>query len=108
MSNSSIWSIDRTLSCATTPGQNEPGRDGNEGVLYIPQSSSITGALPSDCLVSYLEYSLGKFYSCPWEIESVYSTAPADWTNWFVCTQLNAFKHSYLILIIQFNINKQF
>ena len=39
---SSIWSIDRTLSGATTPGQSEPGNNGNEGVLYIPQSSSLT------------------------------------------------------------------
>ena len=50
---SSIWSIDRTLSGATTPGQSEPRSDSYEGVLHIPQSSSITGASPSDCLVSY-------------------------------------------------------
>ena len=37
---------------ATNPGQGWPGSDGNEGVLHIPQSSSITGTLPSDCLVS--------------------------------------------------------
>ena len=43
---------------ATTPGQSEPGSDGNEGVLRIPQSSSITGASPSNCLVSYTGYSL--------------------------------------------------
>ena len=53
MSNSSIWPIDRILSGATTLGQSGPGSDGNEGVLYIPQISSITGALPSDCLVLY-------------------------------------------------------
>ena len=41
---SSIWPIDRTLSGATTPGQSGPGSDGNEGVLRIPQNSSITGA----------------------------------------------------------------
>ena len=29
-------SIDRTLSGATTPGQNEPGSDGNERVVHIP------------------------------------------------------------------------
>ena len=29
------------------------GRNENEGVLRIPQSSNITGATPSDCLVSY-------------------------------------------------------
>ena len=37
----SIWPIDRTLSGATTLGQSGPGSDGNEGVLCIPQSSSI-------------------------------------------------------------------
>ena len=36
--------IDRTLPCATTPGQTGPGSDGNEGSLCIPQSSSITEA----------------------------------------------------------------
>ena len=41
------------LSGATTPGQSGPGSDGNEGVLRIPQSSSIAGTSPSDCLVSY-------------------------------------------------------
>ena len=37
MSNSSIWAIDMTLSGATTPEQSGPGRNGNEGVLWIPQ-----------------------------------------------------------------------
>ena len=50
---SSIWPIDRTLSGATTPSQCGPGSDGNEGVLHIPQISSITRTSPSDCLVSY-------------------------------------------------------
>ena len=53
MSNSSIWLIDRTLPGATTPGQSESENDGNERVLCIPQSSSITEAAPSDCLVLY-------------------------------------------------------
>ena len=44
MSNSSIQPIDRTLSGATTQGQSWPGSDGNEGVRWIPQFSSITGA----------------------------------------------------------------
>ena len=52
MSNSSILPIDRTLTSATTPGQDGPGGDGNEGVLRIPLSFSITGASPSDYLVS--------------------------------------------------------
>ena len=57
-----------TLSGATTPSQSEPGSDGNEGVLRIPHSSRITGASPSDCLVSYLGHaemqSTGTNYSC--------------------------------------------
>ena len=40
-----------TLSGTTTPSQNGPWSDGYKEVLRIPQSSSITGALPSDCLV---------------------------------------------------------
>ena len=49
-----IWFIDRTLSGTTTPSKSGPGSDGNErGVLRIPQSSSITTALPSGCLISY-------------------------------------------------------
>ena len=69
---SSIWPIDSTLSGATTSGQSGPGSNGNKGVLCIPQSSNITGASPSDCLVSYPGHVLG---------ESVYSAALADWAN---------------------------
>ena len=50
---SSIWPIDWTLSHATTLGQSGPGSDGNEGVLHISHSFSITRVSPSDCLVSY-------------------------------------------------------
>ena len=74
---SSIWSIDRTLSGATTLSQSWPGSDGNEGVLCIPQSSSITGTSPSDCLVLYSEHLLGEFYPST-EKQSVYSKASAD------------------------------
>ena len=56
MSNSFIWPIDRTLSGTTTLGKSGLGSNVNEGVLHIPQRSSITEASPSDCLVSYLEY----------------------------------------------------
>ena len=49
---------------ATTPDQSGPVSDGNKGLLRIPQSSSITEALPSDCLVSYPEHWFeGKSYS---------------------------------------------
>ena len=74
----SIWPIDRTLSGATTPGQSGPGSNGNEEVFRIPQSSSITGTSPSDCLVSYPAHSLGKFYPSA-EKQLVYSTPPTNW-----------------------------
>ena len=74
---SSIWHINRTLSGATTPAQRGPGSDGNKRVLHIPQSSSITGASPS---VLYPGHSLGESHPSA-EKQSVYSTAPADWSQ---------------------------
>ena len=47
-----IWLKGRMLSGAFTPDQSGPGSDGNEGVLRIPQSSSITRTLSLDCFVS--------------------------------------------------------
>ena len=64
--------MDKALSGATTPGQSGPGSDGNEGVLRIPQSSSIAGISPSDCLGHSLGWggvlplckeAVGVFYS---------------------------------------------
>ena len=52
------------LSGATTLGQSGPESDGNEGVLRIPQSSSIIGASPSECLVSYPRHLLGGLPLC--------------------------------------------
>ena len=80
MQFSSFLSIDRTLSDATTPSLSGPGNDGNEEVLHIPQSSSITETSPPDCLVSYAAQSLGVFYLCA-EMQLEYSTAPVDWAN---------------------------
>ena len=61
-------------------GQSGTRNNGNEGVLCIPQSYSITGASPSDCLVSYPGHSLrGEESYASAEMESVHSTAPADW-----------------------------
>ena len=51
MSDSSIWTIDKTLSGSCIPGRGEPGSDGSEGVLRIHQSSSITGVSSSNSLV---------------------------------------------------------
>ena len=50
---SSIRSMDRTLSGATTPNKSGPESDGSEGVLRVPQTSSITRTSPADCLVLY-------------------------------------------------------
>ena len=68
---SSIQPKDWALSGATIPGQNGPGSDGNEGVLCIPQSSSITGTLQSDSLVLYPGHSLVGCYPSA-EVQSVY------------------------------------
>ena len=71
-----IWSIDRTLSGATTPGQRGPASNGNERVLHIPQISKAR-ALSLDSLMSYPGYSLvGVLPLCR---DAMYSTAPADW-----------------------------
>ena len=71
MSNSSIWPTDRALSSTTTLDQSGPGSDGNEEVLHILQSSSITGAARSDCLVSYRDTrkeTLTSLSGCSWSI----------------------------------------
>ena len=60
MSYSFIWSIDKTLSDTTTPGQSGPRLSSNKRLLCITQSSSITGASPSEFLVSYLGHSLER------------------------------------------------
>ena len=59
---SSMWPIDRAISVATTLGQSEPVSDSKERVLRIPQSSSNTGTLPSDCLASYPGHFWGGSY----------------------------------------------
>ena len=72
-----IWPIDRTLSGAITPGWSGPRNEDNEGLVHIPQSSSITATSWSDCLVTYLGHSLrrilplcrnaiGVFYNLSW------------------------------------------
>ena len=52
----------------------------NQGVLSIPQNSSITRTSPSDCLMSYPGHCLKRSYPSV-EKQSVYFTAPADWTT---------------------------
>ena len=52
-----------------------------KGVLHIPPSSSIIGTPPSDWLVSYPGHSWGWGSYPSAEVQSVYSTAPANWTK---------------------------
>ena len=89
MSNSSIWLIDRTLSDATTLRQSGPGSNSNEGIIYISQSSSITGISPSDYLASYLGHLL----------QLVYSSVPANWAGpimgMCVCVYIYIYTHTH-------------
>ena len=65
---------------STIPGQSEPGSNGNEGVLRIPQSPSITGTSSADPLMLYPGHTwVGEAYSSE-EVQSMYSTATADWS----------------------------
>ena len=68
-----IWPIDSALG-ATIP---EPGSDSYDGLLCIPQSSSITETSTSDCLVLYLGHALGESYPST-EMQSVYFATLAD------------------------------
>ena len=81
MSNNTIWIIDKTLSSASILGQSRLGSDGNDGLLCISQSSSVTGTLSSDCLMLYQEHSLGESYFST-KMQSVYSAAPAEWVSY--------------------------
>ena len=53
---SSIWPIDQTLSSAITLGWSEPGIDGNEEALRVPQSPALQ---EPHYFVSYPGHSLG-------------------------------------------------
>ena len=70
----------RTLSSPITTNHSGPGSDRSEGVPRIPQSSNLTGASPSDCLMSDRGHPLGEFYPSA-DILTVYSTAPTDWAT---------------------------
>ena len=75
-----------SLSVTTMPGQNEPGSHGNEGILHVSQKLqnywSITIRLfsvISRTLVVVVVVGGGSYPSA--EVQSVYSTAPADWAS---------------------------
>ena len=80
--------------------QRGPGSDGNEGVLHIPQSSSITRTSASDRFVSYPGHSLGEV-GLPLRKGAVRVSY-----NQLGNTQFNV--KTVLFEIIQFNISMQF
>ena len=85
MLNSYIWPTDKTLSGATSTGQSGPGVDDNEE-LSIPQSSSITGASPLDCLMSYPRHLLaGEVLSFSRDVVNVFYSPTwlerSEWTS---------------------------
>ena len=95
-----IWLIDKTLPVATPLWATvNLGAIVMKGVLHIPQSSSITGTSPSDCLESYLGYSLvGESYPFA-EIQSIYSTATADWANQDKCSYSESVISGQIIIV---------
>ena len=74
---SSIWPIDKILSVATTPDQSGPGSDGNKGYSAFPQALEL---LEPHHQIVWTIVCGGSYPSA--EKQSVYSTTPADWTNW--------------------------
>ena len=82
--NSSVWLIVWILTDITTMGQSEPGSNGNEGVLHIPQSS-MNRTSPSDAFVSYP----GHFLGVGWMVVlplcrdavGVFYGPPVDWVE---------------------------
>ena len=58
--------------------QSWPGNKDDNGVRDILQSSSITRASPSDCVMSYVRHWLEESYTFV-EMQYVYSAAPAVW-----------------------------
>ena len=85
---SSVWPIDRALSGTTTPNHSGPGSDVNEGVLCIPQSSSITEASPLDCLMSYRGHSFGEVLPlCRDSVDVFYSLA--NWSRKIITSPVN-------------------
>ena len=83
--------------------QSGPRSNVNEGVLSIPQSPSITGTSPSDCLVSYPGHSLrGGGNLTPRQRSSqCILRPPADWAKHKVNVK------TVLFQIIQFSISTQ-
>ena len=110
MSNCSIWSIDRTISGATTMAECGPGSNGNEEVLHITQSST-TGDSPSNYLMSYLGLSFRRgIFSLFKGANSVFCSPPPQPTGQikdllgkiiaFVIIRLQTYWFTYVLIIL--------
>ena len=66
--------MNRSVTDTTILGQSWFGRNSNEWILYIPQSS-MTETSPSDNFVSNPEHPLEESYPST-EMQSLHSTAP--------------------------------
>ncbi len=85
---------------AVTLGQSGPGSDGDEGLLRILQSFSISGTSQSDWIVPYLGHTLSGG-SYPFVgVQSVYSTAPTDWAIHMKENIAHVFSQASLTVII--------
>ena len=80
VSNCFIWSIDRTLSFATSPSQSGPESAGNKGVPHSPNFKSwILTIRFFNVIFTTL---VGGSYSSDL-MQSAYSTVPVDWVVTF-------------------------
>ena len=101
----SIWPIDRTLSDATTPDQSGPWSDCNKGLIRIPLCSNITGASPSDCLMSYPGHPLGVLSIC-WDPIGVFYS-PSRFVYMYMCVLslfLSPYIHHHVMLPAQISL----
>ena len=81
-----ISPIHRTLTGSTTSRLSGPWSNGKEVALRIPQSSSITGASPSNCLVSFQDTRGGGGFtplqrSSLWILQLQLTFGPVSWNN---------------------------
>ena len=74
-----MWPIEGSLTGTTTLCQSGTGSNGNDGVLYIPQSSRTGAHIQMQFKIIFRTLVARKSYPST-EMESVYSKAPTDWS----------------------------
>ena len=89
--------MDRALLGANTQGQSGLRSNGNEEVFCIPQSSSITGTSPKTVYCHITRWWGEPYHSAA--IQSMFSTAPTDWSTHAVVPSNTEGKLSVLFII---------